>query len=69
MYFANRPHIKITPPGPKAKKIWNQSKRHIASCIPWAYPLVAERGSGIMIEDADGNCYYELYSWKCGSIY
>lgn len=60
MYFVNKPHIRITPPGPKAKKIWAQSKRYIASCIPWAYPLVAERGRGIVIEDTDGNYYFDF---------
>jgi len=60
MNLVSHPQIRLTPPGPKAKKILAQSRRYIASCIPWAYPLVAERGHGMVIEDADGNRYLDF---------
>jgi 4-aminobutyrate aminotransferase len=60
MEFISKPNMRLSPPGPKARKIVAQSKRYISPSYTWAYPLVAERGRGMMIEDIDGNQYLDF---------
>ncbi|MEK7449070.1 MAG: acetyl ornithine aminotransferase family protein [Planctomycetota bacterium] len=54
------PMIKITPPGPKARKVLAVDKKYISPSYTRAYPLVVRRGSGMMIEDEDGNRYLDF---------
>jgi 4-aminobutyrate aminotransferase len=56
----NKPYIRVRPPGPNARKVLQKDKRYISPSYTRAYPLVAERGKGIMIEDPDGNRYMDL---------
>lgn len=56
----NRPYIRVIPPGPEAKKVLAKDKKYISPSYTRGYPLVAERGYGIMIEDPDGNRYLDF---------
>ena len=56
------PHIKVKPPGPKARAVLKKDKRYITPSYTRAYPLVAKRGQGLMIEDEDGNRYLDFSS-------
>ena len=55
-----RPEIKVTPPGPKAKKIISQDNKFASPSYIKEYPLVVERGEGCYIYDVDGNSYLDL---------
>ncbi len=54
------PHIKITPPGPKAKEIIDQDHRYTAPAYGRVYPLVVKEGRGMVIEDVDGNLFLDF---------
>jgi len=54
------PWIKVTPPGPKARKVLARDRHYISPSFTRAYPLVARRGSGMVIEDEDGNRYLDF---------
>jgi 4-aminobutyrate aminotransferase len=56
----NYPHIVTPPPGPKARAIIEQDERYASISYVKEYPLVAERGEGAMIQDADGNRYLDF---------
>ncbi|MFA5795019.1 MAG: acetyl ornithine aminotransferase family protein [Candidatus Brocadiia bacterium] len=56
----NRPYIRVTPPGPEAKKVLAKDHRYISPSYTRSYPFVAERGYGMMIEDPDGNRYLDF---------
>jgi 4-aminobutyrate aminotransferase len=51
----------ITPlPGPKAKAIIASDHRYISPSYTRSYPLVAERASGAIVEDPDGNLFLDF---------
>ena len=54
------PKIKVTPPGPKAKKIVERDAAVISPSFGRAYPLVIERGEGNIIFDVDGNEFIDM---------
>ncbi|SRR5713226_1311974 len=54
------PHIKIKPPGPKAKAIIEQDRRYTAPAYGRVYPLVVKEGRGMVIKDVDGNLYLDF---------
>jgi 4-aminobutyrate aminotransferase len=54
------PHIKVKPPGPKAKKIIERDRRYTAPAYGRVYPLVVKEGRGMVIEDVDGNLYLDF---------
>ncbi|KYH39188.1 MAG: 4-aminobutyrate aminotransferase [Candidatus Bathyarchaeota archaeon B23] len=54
-----KPKIKVTPPGPKAKKIVEKSRSTLATTTQWL-PLVVRRAKGVVVEDVDGNIYYDF---------
>ncbi|MDI6732613.1 MAG: acetyl ornithine aminotransferase family protein [Planctomycetota bacterium] len=56
----NKPYIRVSPPGPEAIKVLKKDARYISPSYTRAYPLVAQRGEGMMIEDPDGNRYLDL---------
>lgn len=60
--MANVPNIKVTPPGPKARKILARDERWIATSTKTS-PLVVKRASGSVVEDVDGNTYIDF---TCG---
>src|SRR5579864_9304073 len=51
----NLPKLVTPLPGPKARAIIARDAKVLSPSYTRAYPLVAERGEGAIIEDADGN--------------
>jgi len=54
------PHIKMALPGPKATEVIRYDAKYISPSLSRDYPLVAERGSGAIIEDPDGNTFLDF---------
>lgn len=54
------PHIKIKPPGPKARAIVEKDQRYTAPAYGRVYPLVVKEGRGMVIEDVDGNLFLDF---------
>ncbi len=54
------PHIKTALPGPKSKKVIEYDAKYISPSLSRVYPMVAERGSGAIIEDPDGNAFLDF---------
>ncbi|HEX9914411.1 MAG TPA: acetyl ornithine aminotransferase family protein [Candidatus Bathyarchaeia archaeon] len=54
------PKIKVTPPGPKAKRIVERDAAVISPSFGRAYPLVIERGEGNIVVDVDGNEFIDM---------
>ncbi|MBI4416279.1 MAG: acetyl ornithine aminotransferase family protein [Euryarchaeota archaeon] len=58
----NVPHIKVAPPGPRARKVLARDKKWLATATKTS-PLVVDRASGSLVEDVDGNVYIDF---TCG---
>jgi 4-aminobutyrate aminotransferase len=54
------PRIVVPPPGPKAQLVVTQDAEWTSTCYIKEYPLVVARGSGVMVEDVDGNRYLDF---------
>src|ERR1700743_1323340 len=54
------PRINGPLPGPKAKAIVEADDRLISPSYTRSYPLVARRGRGCRVEDADGNEFLDF---------
>jgi 4-aminobutyrate aminotransferase len=54
------PHIKVKPPGPKAKAIVEKDQRYTAPAYGRVYPLVVKEGRGMVVEDVDGNLFLDF---------
>jgi 4-aminobutyrate aminotransferase len=54
------PCIRTKLPGPNAKRIIADDTRLISPSYTRSYPLVAKRGHGIVIEDVDGNEFFDF---------
>ena len=55
-----KPVIKTELPGPKSKEIIEADKKYVTPSYPRPdYKLVAERASGVWIEDPDGNVFLD----------
>ena len=54
------PLIRVPPPGPNAQKLLARDEQYLSPSYTRAYPLVAARGSGAMIEDVDGNRFLDF---------
>jgi 4-aminobutyrate aminotransferase len=54
------PHIKTALPGPNAKRVLEADKTYISPSYTRSYPLVAKRGHGVVIEDVDGNEFFDF---------
>ena len=52
------PLIRTRLPGPAAQKVLAQDHQYVSPSYTRPYPLVAQRGRGAIIEDADGNRLY-----------
>src|SRR6202521_6271255 len=57
------PKLKTALPGPNAKRILAGDEKYISPSYTRSYPLVAKRGRGIVIEDVDGN---EFFNFSAG---
>ncbi len=54
------PDIKTKLPGPKAQAVINKDHEYTAPAYGRVYPLVVERGNGMIIEDVDGNLFLDF---------
>ncbi len=56
------PHVKVPPPGPRAKEIIEKDGHYIATSTK-TLPLAVRRAKGSVVEDVDGNHYIDF---TCG---
>ena len=54
------PKIKTALPGPNARRILAGDEKFISPSYTRSYPLVAKRGRGIVVEDVDGNEFFDF---------
>src|SRR5258708_34099413 len=54
------PKLNTAIPGPNAKRIVAGDDQIISPSYTRSYPLVAKRGRGIVIEDVDGNEFFDF---------
>src|SRR6266478_10172512 len=54
------PKIKTALPGPNANLVLEGDARLISPSYTRSYPMVAKRGRGIVIEDVDGNEFFDF---------
>ena len=54
------PAVRTALPGPNARRILAEDARLISPSYTRSYPLVACRGRGIMVEDVDGNQFFDF---------
>ncbi len=54
------PQIKTALPGPNAKRVLEADIKYISPSYTRSYPLVAKRGRGVVIEDVDGNEFFDF---------
>jgi 4-aminobutyrate aminotransferase len=54
------PKISGPLPGPKARAVIERDKEFVSPSYTRAYPLVAERGEGAIVEDPDGNRFLDF---------
>ena len=60
MHAKYGPKLVCPLPGPKARAAVEADSRLISPSCTRSYPLVAKRGRGIRIEDADGNEFLDF---------
>ncbi|HIQ03850.1 MAG TPA: aminotransferase class III-fold pyridoxal phosphate-dependent enzyme, partial [Desulfurococcales archaeon] len=56
------PLIRVTPPGPNARRIISDDETLLMQSFVRWYPLVVKRGYGAVVEDVDGNLYIDFNS-------
>jgi 4-aminobutyrate aminotransferase len=54
------PRLLTALPGPKAKSVVERDAKYVSPSYTRDYPLVAKRGQGAMVEDADGNTFLDF---------
>jgi 4-aminobutyrate aminotransferase len=54
------PQIKTPLPGPEARKILELDRRFVSPSYTRDYPMVAKSGSGMLVEDVDGNAFLDF---------
>jgi 4-aminobutyrate aminotransferase len=54
------PEIKTALPGPKGQQVIAYDAKYISPSLSRDYPLVAERASGAIVEDPDGNTFLDF---------
>jgi 4-aminobutyrate aminotransferase len=54
------PTIRTVLPGPQASKRIESDKRYVSPSYTRIYPLVAEKGQGVWVEDVDGNVFLDF---------
>jgi 4-aminobutyrate aminotransferase len=60
MHAQYGPKLVCPLPGPKARAVVEADRRLISQSFTRSYPLVAKRGRGIRVEDADGNEFLDF---------
>ncbi len=56
------PNIKTRLPGPNAQRILDGDAKYISPSYTRSYPLVARSGRGVVVEDVDGNEFFDFSS-------
>jgi 4-aminobutyrate aminotransferase len=54
------PHIKVPPPGPRARAILERDRAVVSPSYPRSAPFVMASGHGAVVEDVDGNTYLDF---------
>ncbi len=54
------PKIVTALPGPNARRILAGDEKYISPSYTRSYPMVAKRGRGIVVEDVDGNEFFDF---------
>src|SRR6204780_3231541 len=54
------PRLKTALPGPNAKRILAGDEKYVSPSYTRSYPLVAKRGRGIVVEEVDGNEFFDF---------
>ncbi len=54
------PKLKTAIPGPNARHILAGDEKYISPSYTRSYPMVARRGRGIVVEDVDGNEFFDF---------
>src|SRR6202162_4000267 len=54
------PKLKTALPGPNARRILAGDEKYVSPSYTRSYPLVARRGRGIVVEDVDGNQFFDF---------
>jgi 4-aminobutyrate aminotransferase len=58
--LADRPITIVTPPpGPRAREMIARAKPFLSPSLIHCYPLMVARAAGCMVEDVDGNVYFD----------
>jgi 4-aminobutyrate aminotransferase len=58
--LATQPIAIVTdPPGPRAREMIARALPHLSPSLIHCYPLMVKRASGCMVEDVDGNVYFD----------
>jgi 4-aminobutyrate aminotransferase len=60
MTLAAGPRIKTALPGPNALRVLAADHQYISPSYTRSYPLVAKRGHGVVVEDVDGNEFFDF---------
>ncbi len=54
------PKLITAIPGPNAKRVLAGDEKYISPSYTRSYPMVAKRGRGIVVEDVDGNEFFDF---------
>jgi 4-aminobutyrate aminotransferase len=54
------PKIRTKLPGPNAQRVLEGDEKYISPSYTRSYPLVAQRGRGVIVEDVDGNEFLDF---------
>ena len=54
------PKLKTAIPGPNARRVLAGDAKYISPSYTRSYPMVAKRGRGIVVEDVDGNEFFDF---------
>src|ERR1700704_2471303 len=58
--LAHGPKIKTALPGPNAKRVLAGDDKYLSPSYTRSYPLVVEKGRGIVVTDVDGNEFFDF---------
>ncbi len=54
------PKIVTKLPGPNAQRVLKGDEKWVSPSYTRSYPLVAKRGRGVVVEDVDGNEFFDM---------
>lgn len=62
MHKVSHPKLVTELPGPKARAVLEKDNRYISPSYTRGYPLVIEKGEGVIVTDVDGNTFLDFTS-------